>query len=117
MFTYDKLEVYKLAFAFHQKIYKLFKANNDLDHYVKENLGNTSLSIMLKIAEGSGKFSRRDRRILFTDARAAAFACHALLSFVYQERALTAELKTTLSLILDEISKTLSNMVRNLMDD
>jgi len=117
MFTYDKLEVYKLAFSFHQQIYRLIKANNDLDSYIKEHLGKSSLSIMLNIAEGNGKFSRRDRRILFTDARASAFACHSLLNFVYQERAITVESKTTLSLLLDEISKTLSNMIKNLVDE
>ncbi|MSP69793.1 MAG: four helix bundle protein, partial [Bacteroidetes bacterium] len=39
------------------------------DSYVKDQLGRASFSIALNIAEGSGKFSKADRKNYFTTAR------------------------------------------------
>jgi len=61
MFDFQNLEVYKKAKGFHLECKSLI-LNQKLDNYVKDQLGRASFSIVLNIAEGSGKFSKPDRR-------------------------------------------------------
>lgn len=56
---------YKKAKGFHLECKSLIQ-NNKLDNYVKDQLGRASFSVVLNIAEGSGKFSKPDRRNWFT---------------------------------------------------
>jgi hypothetical protein len=64
MFSYENLEVYKKAYALNQAVYRLLKANTSIPRYAKDQLGRASLSIVLNIAEGSAKFSNRDKKNL-----------------------------------------------------
>ena len=57
MFSYETLEVYKKAYRANQCIYRLLTENKTIPNYVRNQLGRASLSIMLNIAEGSGKFT------------------------------------------------------------
>lgn len=72
MFDFQKLEVYKKSKLFHSACKKLIREKN-LDNYVKDQLGWASFSVPLNISEGSGKFSRADRRNFFVIARASLF--------------------------------------------
>ena len=62
MFSYENLEVYRKAYQTNQKVYRLLKENKKIMSYAKNQPGRASLSIMLNIAEGSAKFSDKDRR-------------------------------------------------------
>ncbi len=57
MFEFQNLEVYKKAKVFHLDCKSLILTNK-LDSYVKDQLGRASFSIVLNIAESSGKFSK-----------------------------------------------------------
>ena len=59
MFPYENLEVYKIAYACNQAIYRLLKTNTTIPGYAKNQLGRASLSIMLNIAEGSANSATR----------------------------------------------------------
>jgi hypothetical protein len=78
MFTFENLEVYKKAFAQNQKVYRLLEKDTSLPRYMKDQLGRASLSIQLNIAEGSGRFAKRDRRNFFVVARSSALECASL---------------------------------------
>ena len=82
--------------------------------YAKNQLGRASLSIMLNIAEGSAKFSDRDRRNFYITARGSVFECSSLISFLCAEEEIETELKEELYSCYEEISKMLFTMVRNL---
>lgn len=55
MFPYENLEVYKKAFSANQLTYRFLKGNKSIPGYGKDQFGRASLSIILNIAEGSGK--------------------------------------------------------------
>ncbi len=74
MFDFQKLEVYKKAKTFHKDCKDLI-LKSKLDKYVTDQLGRASFSVPLNIAEGSGKFSKADRKNYFTTARASVFEC------------------------------------------
>jgi len=84
MFSYENLIVYQKAFELNQKTYS-FLRNAKLPSYMKNQLGRASLSIMLNIAEGSGKFGTKDRKNFFVISRGSIFECAALINFLYAE--------------------------------
>ena len=74
MFDFQKLLVYNKAKTFHVSCKNIILENR-FDRYVNDQLGRASFSIALNIAEGSGKFSKKDRKNYFTTARASLFEC------------------------------------------
>lgn len=72
MFDFQKLSVYQKAKTINQAIIALL-AENDFDRHVKDQLKRASFSIMLNIAEGSSRFSNKDRRYFMIIARGSAF--------------------------------------------
>lgn len=84
MFDFQNLTVYKNAKMFHVNCKKII-LEKKLDRYVVDQLGRASFSVPLNIAEGSGKFSKADRKNYFTTARASLFECVAVLDILNDE--------------------------------
>jgi four helix bundle protein len=114
MFSYENLEVYKKAYSLNHAVYRFLKENNSIPRYAKDQLGRASLSILLNIAEGSAKFSNRDRKNFYTTARGSAFECAALVSFLCDEKEIPNEFKTEIIKTYDELSRMLFAMIKNL---
>ena len=114
MFSYENLEVYKKAYLTNQRVYQLIKGSATIPPYTKNQLGRACLSIMLNIAEGSAKFSDKDRRNFYVTARGSAFECSSLICFLYDQREMENDLKENLYLAFEEISKMLFAMIKNL---
>jgi four helix bundle protein len=114
MFSYQKLEVYKKAFLLNQSVYRFLKEKTAIPAYAKNQLGRASLSIVLNIAEGSAKFTNRDRRNFFVVARGSVFESAAMVEILHAENEIPLELKTQLAEGLDEISRILYAMIKNL---
>ena len=113
MFEFQNLDVYKKAKAFHLDCKSLI-LNNKLDNYIKDQLGRASFSIILNIAEGSGKFSKPDRRNYFTTARASAFECVAILDIPHDTGIIKKETFESYLKNADELSRILYAMIKNL---
>ncbi len=114
MFSYEKLAVYNKAYQTNQKVYRLVKSNNSIASYARQQLGRASLSVMLNIAEGSATFSARSRRSFFTTARASAFECASLITFLRDEGEISEPMREELYQSFEEISILLFGMVQNL---
>ena len=72
------------------------------------------MSIVLNIAEGSAKFSNRDRRNFYITARGSAFECSSIVCFLHDEGEIEIELRNELYSYYEEISKILFAMIKNL---
>ncbi len=114
MFPYENLDVYKKAYSVNQLIYRLLKGKKSIPGYAKDQLGRASLSIMLNIAEGSAKFSNKDRRNFYVTARGSAFECAALIAFLHEEKEIPNSIFENASKAYEEISKMLFAMIKNL---
>jgi four helix bundle protein len=68
---------------------------------------------MLNIAEGSGKFSNKDRRNFYVTARGSTFECASIVSFLHDEGEILIELQDELRSLYDEISRMLFTMIKN----
>jgi four helix bundle protein len=113
MFDFQNLEVYKKAKAFHLDCKKLI-INNKLDNTVKDQLRRASFSIPLNIAEGSGKFSKADRKNYFVTARGSVFECVAVMDILCEEKILDPEEFENHLKKADELSRILYAMIKNL---
>jgi len=84
MFEFEKLIVYQKAKAFHAATLSFFK-NTKLARTTAEQLNCAPLSIVLNIAEGSGRFSKPDRKNYFKVSRSSEFECIALFEIIFEE--------------------------------
>jgi four helix bundle protein len=115
LFDFQKLEVYKKAQQFHLECKSLLK-NANLERYVIDQLSRASYSIVLNIAEGSGRSSANDRRNFFTIARASIFECVAILDMLKLENQIDGVKYDRNVAAAADMSKMLYVMIRNLKE-
>lgn len=113
MFEFQKLEVYKKAKAFHTDAYELITTIKP-NKTVKDQLLRASFSIALNIAEGSGRFSKPDRRNFFVIARGSVFECVAILDVLHDQKSIDDPNFHSFLKKADELSRILYTMVKNL---
>ena len=91
MFDFEKLDVYKKAKAFNSGI-RAFIKTTKLDPTTTDQLRRASFSIVLNLAEGSGRFTKPDRRNFFIIARSSVFECIAILDVLKDESILEEDI-------------------------
>jgi len=82
MFDFCKLDVYQKAKSFCVSMHKLISVGS-FDRTTNDQLRRASFSIMLNIAEGSSRFSNKDRKNFMVIARGSAFESAAILEYLY----------------------------------
>ncbi len=113
LFDFQKLEVYIKATALKSYLHLSIKGQY-FDRSIYNQLQRASLSVILNIAEGSGRSTKNDRRNFFTIARASLFECVAIFDLLRQENHLSEEQHKLLVRNADQISRMLYTMIRNL---
>lgn len=82
MFDFKNLEVYKKSKDVYCLIDCFLKKNSWVDQYIRYQLKRASISMVINIAEGSGKFSKADRRNYYTISRGSVYECVSLLDLI-----------------------------------
>ena len=113
MFDFEKLTVYKKAKEFNAAIRNFIKTSK-LDNTTVDQLRRASFSIVLNIAEGSGRFSKADRKNFFIISRSSIFECAAILDVLKGEDILEEMDYNHFYNQAEELSKMLFIMIRNL---
>lgn len=113
MFDFEKLDIYRKAKGFNSEI-RIFIKSNKLDPTTKDQLRRASFSIVLNIAEGSGRFSKGDRRNFYIISRSSIFECIAILDVLKDEKILELGTYQDFYQKAEEISKMLFAMIKNL---
>ena len=113
MFEFQNLEVYKKAKAFHLESKQLI-ASVKLDRTVRDQLSRASFSIALNIAEGSGRFSKPDRRNFFVVSRGSVFECVAVFDILHDQQVIDEMTFNSFLKKADELSRILFAMIKNL---
>lgn len=91
MFDFENLEVYKKTKELNKEILKFLRENKQIDSYIRDQLRRASISTVINIAEGSGKFSKADKRNFYTIARGSTYECVSLLEIIFEENQITKE--------------------------
>ena len=84
MFDFERLEVYKKAKELNKEIAVFLRDAKELDSYIRDQLKRASISIVINIAEGSGKFSRADKRRFYIISRGSVYECVSLIELIYE---------------------------------
>lgn len=113
-FDFENLEVYKTARIVNQEFLKLLKGGNEIPRPLKDQLLRAASSIMLNIAEGSGRFSRADKRNFYVIARGSVFECVAILDILKDARFLTDEYHQTMYQLCEGQSRKLYGIIQSL---
>ena len=69
---------------------------------------------MLNIAEGSSRFSDKDRKNFMVVARGSAFECAAIIDYLYEVSEIDKDASDNYLNNLEEISKMLFGLIRGL---
>ncbi len=113
MFDFEKLLVYNKARAYNKEIHQLIK-DSSLDHTSKDQLRRASFSIMLNIAEGSGRASRADKRHFYVMSRGSAFECVAIFDYLKDIQSIDEDTFARFYKLLDELSRMLYALMQTL---
>jgi len=113
MFDFCKLDVYQKAKAFCILITKLISSRK-FDRTTNDQLRRASFSIMLNIAEGSSRFSNKDRKNFMVVARGSAFESAAILEYLFEMAEIKEEEYHNFVSELEQISKMLFSLIKHL---
>ena len=113
MFDFEKLEVYSKAKQFNSTV-SLFLENVRVSKNKKDQLERAAFSIMLNIAEGTGRFTKPDKKNFYIIARGSAFECVAIFDYLTDQNLIGQEKFNEFYSMLEEISKMLYALIRTL---
>ncbi|OGC21364.1 four helix bundle protein [candidate division WOR-1 bacterium RIFOXYB2_FULL_42_35] len=114
MFNFENLDVYHKARDFRTKLFALVSSKKSLDRWILDQLKRSAISVILNIAEGTGKTSKADKRNFFTIARASVYELVAISDILCDDRIISPEEKTGLYADLETISKMLLGLINSL---
>ncbi|OYU95657.1 MAG: four helix bundle protein [Bacteroidetes bacterium B1(2017)] len=113
MFDFEKLEVYQKAKVYHQKI-AVYLSETKLTSSERDQLKRASMSIVLNIAEGSGRFTKPDKRKFYIIARGSVFETVAILGLLLEQATLDKLIYQKFYLQAEELSKMLFALIKSL---
>ena len=113
MFDFQKLEVYQKSKNLCKEITATL-SEKSFDRVTNDQLRRASFSIMLNIAEGSSRFSNKDRKNFLVVARGSSFECAAIMEYLFETKEINEDVFTDYMRKLEEISKMLFGLIRNL---
>lgn len=114
MFDFENLEVYKKTKQFNLSINKLLIHHDKLDYSIQNQLRRASLSILLNIAEGSGRRTNLEKRNFYSIAKGSVYENVAVLDLLKDLNILTAQEYQQYYDLLEELSKMLSALIIHL---
>lgn len=111
-FDHERLDVYQLAVDFVSKADELVKELPRGRGYLIDQLQRASLSVVLNIAEGAGKYSPKDKASFYTRARGSAMECAAVLDVCSRLELINDENLEENKMILKRIVQMLTKLAR-----
>ncbi len=113
MFDFERLDVYQKAKAANVKVFRFIYSSPRLDDEIKKQWKRASLSVILNLAEGTGRTTSADKKHFFTIARGSVYECTALLDVVNSIGATDEATFKELYSLYEEISKMLLSLYRS----
>ena len=113
-FIFEKLEVYQKSVDLTEKVINLTDGFPKGYYFLTDQLNRASLSIATNIAEGNGRYTKRDRRNFFIIARGSVQECIPLLEIAKRKHLISDIIISDLFNQLEVISKMLSGLINGL---
>jgi len=114
MFDFEKLEIYQVVKRQNLKALALISESTSIDLYIKDQWKRASLSILLNLAEGTGRMSVQDKKHFYTIARGSVFECAAILDLLHEMKLVEEDVYSDLYAGYEQCSKMLLAMYRSM---
>ena len=115
MFYFKKLKVYQNAIKIHVDIYD-FIDQKKIKNPHREQLERASLSTVLNIAEGTGRFSVKEKKRFLEISRTSVFECVAVFDCLTQIGFLPEQLNSEFEERYEEQSRMIMALRKSLGD-
>jgi len=112
-FSHEKLNVYQKSLEFIEFV-KQISISTKIN--VQDQLDRASTSIPLNIAEGTGKYTSKDKCRYYDIARGSALECAACLDVLIRKEMITKDICEKGKSILLEIVSMLTGLIRSSSD-
>jgi four helix bundle protein len=113
-FSFENLEVYQTALNWVEHADHLCKIlKGKVSGSLLDQLMRAATSIPLNIAEGNGRWHKREKRQFFWIARGSSFECVSIIQVVKRKGLITLEDYTAAYDLLERISKMLSRLIQS----
>ena len=112
MIDYERLEVYKYALEFMRQTVPLREILSKGNGELTDQFRRASFSMVLNIAEGSGRIKTLDKRRFYAISRGSAFECGALLDLFHLSGLITDAEMRAFKTLLRRIVAMLSALCR-----
>lgn len=83
MFDFENLSVYQKSRSLNKEIRCFIESTPKLNTYLKDQISRSCSSIVLNIAEGAGKHTKKDKCKFYFDARGSCFESASALSIIF----------------------------------
>ncbi|MDP2668667.1 MAG: four helix bundle protein [bacterium] len=111
MFDFEKLDVYRKAKLVSKDVIVLLRDIKGIDSYIRDQLKRASISSVINIAEGSGKFTKPDKRKFYIIARGSIYECVSLLELIHDDKLIDDALFDNFYKKHEELSKMLLGLI------
>ena len=113
MFDFENLEVYKKAKELHIEVFDFLNSNHNIDAYINSQLKRASISMIINIAEGSGRYSNKDKRNFYIISRSSVYECVALFDILLTKKQIGHAEYEMYYKKFEEISKMLFGLIKS----
>jgi four helix bundle protein len=113
-FMFENLEVYQKSVDLAEKVINLTDEFPKGYYFLTDQLNRASLSIATNIAEGNGRFTKKDRRNFFIIARGSVQECIPLLEIAKRKQLISDAILSDLLNQLEVISKMISGLINGM---
>lgn len=91
MFDFENLEVYKYSKDLSIEVLKFLKEHYNLNPYLVNQLSRAVISMVINIAEGSGKSTEKSKSNFYSIARSSVYECVSLFDIIFAEKSIEIE--------------------------
>lgn len=113
MFDFEYLTVYQKARLFNKDAHFLIESTPRIRTNLKDQLSRASSSIALNLAEGTGKFTPKDKARFYYQSRGSCYECVALFDMILDMSLISKDQYETLYRQLEEIAKMLTGLIQS----
>ncbi|MEK6564244.1 MAG: four helix bundle protein [Candidatus Omnitrophota bacterium] len=117
-FGFEKLEVYKKAINFADKVYQITKnfPNNEIFGLTSQ-MRRAAVSVSCNIAEGSSRYHKKDFIQFLRVARGSIYECVPLLEISLREDYVKKAISEELTKECNELAKMINGLISSLSSD
>jgi len=114
MFDFEKLYVYKKARILNKEIQKLLISSIKIKTNLRDQLSRASSSILLNIAEGSGRFTNKEKTRYYLISRGSCYECVAVFDMLIDMELISQIKHKNFYIQLEEVAKMLTGLIKSL---